>query len=149
MPEGWGITSTGDAPENNRQHSGASIWFAARTPDLRVAAHHVDRYKSERQAAKEFERMLPAWFNGSSIASLTPWEPPAELSYISPVAEQFHFACHLSAIKQPAQICQALGQYGNYLVDFHTHMSADHMTFEDLETILVAIDQLMADELED
>ena len=121
MPEDWGITSTGEPPDNIRQHSGASIWFAARTPDLRVAEHSVYRYKSERQAAKEFKRMLPAWFNSSSIASLTPWEPPAELPYISPVAEQFHLACHLNAIKQPAQICQALGQYENYLVVFHTH----------------------------
>lgn len=100
-------------------------------------------------APGEFKRVLPAEFNSGSIASLTPWEPPAELPYISPVAEQFHFACHLGKIKQTVQVCEALGQYENYLVRFHTHVGPGYMTYKDIETILMAIDEIMAQHSED
>jgi hypothetical protein len=43
--------------------------------------------------------------------------------------------------------CQALGQYGEYLVRFHTSLDLSHvecMSFSDLERILAAIDDKMA-----
>jgi hypothetical protein len=144
----WGITSQGDPPERGRQQSGAFVQFAARTSELYVAAHTVYQYKNEQEAAKDFKRMLPSEFNSNSITSLTSWQPPPELVYASPVADQFLFACHESKVKQTRRICKALGQYANYVVLFHVHMFEECMTFKELEAVLISIDERIVEQLE-
>ncbi|HIE55424.1 MAG TPA: hypothetical protein EYP90_09635 [Chromatiaceae bacterium] len=148
MPADWYIVSQGDLPDNYRQQGGADIEFNVNNPQvLYVAAHRVYEYKNERQAAREFEKQLPHRFNSNSIASRTPWRPPQELPYISTVAEQFYFACHEGSINRISTICQAMGQYENYLVIFHTHVTPEYMTYADIESILLIIDARMAEYL--
>lgn len=145
MPDNWYVVSQGELPDNYRQQGGASIEFNVNNPQvLYVAAHRVYEYKSERQAAKEFEKQLPHRFNSSSIASYTSWQPPQELSYTSTVADQFYFACHKGSVNGIKTVCQAMGQYGNYLVVFHTYLVPEYMTYSDIESILQTIDARMA-----
>ncbi|NKQ35861.1 MAG: hypothetical protein HF973_09635 [Chloroflexi bacterium] len=149
MPAGWYVIRQGEAPDNYRQQRGARIGFNVNNPQvLYTAAHYVYQYKSGRQAAKEFKRLLPIEFNSNSIASYTPWQPPQELPYTSTVANQFYFACHKNSINGVSTICQAMGQYENYLIVFHTHLVPEYMTYTDIESILQTIDNRMATYLE-
>jgi hypothetical protein len=145
MPANWYVVSSGQAPDNMRQEAGVDIWFNGLTnEDLHVASHRVYRYRNQSQAAREFRRQLPIQFNSSSIASMTPWQPPSELPYMSQVADQYHFACHIAVIMDKKLICKAIGQYGRYLVIFHTHVVAGYMSYSDIEAILETIDSRMA-----
>ncbi len=148
MPADWYVVSQGDLPDNYRQQGGAEIEFNVNNPQvLYVAAHRVYEYKNERQATREFEKQLPIRFNSNSIASRTPWQPPQELPYINTVADQFYFACHEGSINGVYTICQAMGQYENYLVVFHTYVVPKYMTYADIESILLIIDARMAEYL--
>ncbi len=150
MPANWYVTSQGDEPaEYFRQQDGARIQFWVNNPEVHhVAAHTVYRFKNERQAAGRFERLLVSHFNSNSIASHTPWQPPQELPYTSAVADQFYFACHEGSINGIKTVCQAIGQYGNYLIMFNTHVTSEYMTYSDIETILQTIDNRMTTYLE-
>jgi hypothetical protein len=148
MPADWYALSGNEPSDNYGQEAGAEIWFNVNNPNvLHVAAHRVYEYRNERRAEREFERLLSDEFNSSSIASRTPWQTPAELPYSSLVADQYHFACHVSQINQVVTICEALGKYKNYLVIFHTHIVSEYMTYDDLESILLTIDDTMEDYL--
>ena len=149
LPSKWyTVSSSSDPPDEYFGYeSGADIWFNGKTnEDLIVAAHYVYRFSSERRAANIYERQLPVWFNSRSVASATPWHAPEELSYQSVIADQYHFACHVSDIGY-TEICQAMGQYDNFLVIFHTHVTPEYMTYADIESILEAIDAHMATHL--
>lgn len=147
MPSNWYMVSTSQEPPSDYFHyeSGADIWFNGNTnKDLIVAAHRVYQLKSESRAAKAFEHLLSVEFNNQSAVSVTPWKTPSELPYHSAVADRFHFACHIADMNGKSEICEAIGQYDNYLVIFHTHITPGYMTYQDLSTILKSIDERMA-----
>lgn len=88
--------------------------------------------------------MAPVWF--APRQGWRPWSVPAELPYQSSVADRFRFACY-GRDGSSVQICQAVGQYEEYIVAFDIHMDSEHpdcMSFKDLEGILIAIDERMA-----
>ena len=116
-------------------------------PSYAGGGQNVFQFRSERQAARIFERQLRREFNSSSVASETPWQIPPELPYTSKVADQFHFACHISNINGLSEICKMMGQYDKYLVILSMHMTPDYMTYADLEKVLEAVDKKMADAL--
>jgi hypothetical protein len=152
MPPNWYVVRTSNDPiqEYFNYESGANIWFNGDTnQDLFVAAHHVYELRSEKQAARTFERQLRIQFNSSSVASETPWQTPPELPYTSNVADQFHFACHISNINGLSEICKAVGQYDKYLVIFHIHVSPNYMTYTDIKSILETIDAYMAEVIDE
>jgi hypothetical protein len=120
------------------------IGFRAKSPTHIAAGQTVYRFGARWLAAAEYSDRLPIEFNSNSVASLTPWETPPELPYRSPVADQFHFACHVNAVLTPQTVCAAMGQYEEYLLISHSIMDPEYMTFADLERILVAIDERMA-----
>jgi hypothetical protein len=147
MPSDWYVVSKGDPVDNIRQVDGAAIWFNGNTTqDLIVASHRVYRYRNVSRAAKEFERQITIEFNSSSVASSSPWQPPTQLPYVSPVADDFYFACHISAISGKTT-CQFMGVYRNYLVIFHTHIVPNYMEYDDLKIILETIDERMSEHL--
>jgi hypothetical protein len=48
------------------------------------------------------------------------------------------------------QVCQVVGQYEEYIVRFHTRIDPEHpecLSFADLERLLIAIDERMAEHL--
>jgi hypothetical protein len=125
------------------QEEDIHLGFRAKSPTHIGAGQTIYRFGAQWLAAAEYSEQLPIWFNSNSVASLTPWETPEELPHRSPVADQFHFACHRTTLG-PNLVCLAMGQYEEYLVVFNTHIAEDYMTFADLEGILLAIDERMA-----
>ena len=78
----------------------------------------------------------------------TEWTLPRELEFQSQGANQFRLGCSTHRASD-TQRCLFVGQYGVYLVRFHTYMSSDMMSYEDLEHILEDIDQRIANCLHD
>ncbi len=81
----------------------------------------------------------------SNRYTMTPYAIPQEWSYRSPVAQRFKFACaEVEPFGADGAVlsCTALAQYDEYISVFGANMS--HMTLEDTERILVAIDERMA-----
>ena len=148
FPSGWSIPN-GPGPFRSpdqilpgRALAGVSTSFGHGESNA-IARHAVLAYKTERQAAREFNRQQPETY--FSAGRLTPWETPAGISYVSPVADQFRLSC--AEIDGHAQVfnhCIAMGQYGTHLSTFATWVSPDYMTYADLEHILAAIDERMA-----
>jgi hypothetical protein len=124
------------------QKEDIQIGFKADSPVHIAAGQVVYRFSARWKAAAAYSGQLRVLF-ANSAAAVTPWETPEELPYESAVADQFHFACHRTTLG-PNTVCAALGQYEEYLVDFHTIMDTEYMTFADLERILVAVDERMA-----
>jgi hypothetical protein len=109
------------------------------------ASHSVCRFVDGiASASYGYRYKTSIWF--APGAGLGPWHAPAELAYESPVADQYRFQCGVYS-GSTRRTCQAVGQYEEYLVRFHTTIDPDHprcMSFSDLESILVTIDERMA-----
>lgn len=156
FPPGWYVDIPAESPVDRwGSVDGVEIQFRADNPVSIVAIHTIHRYRSERDASKWYDRLQSSWFNDNSILSLTPWTTPDQLPYQSLLANKSRFACHDSNVGGRATICQFMGQYGEYIVIFHTVMTPDdmqpqsYMTFTDLRRILEAIDERMAQHLKD
>ncbi len=139
FPEGWG--QQGTPSYKNAYTLGVErtgVTFINRV----VAVHEVYRFSSAERAISKYPGSNDSWWF-SPREGWGPWSVPAELPYQSPVADQFRFACYTEQ-QTGRQACQAVGQYEQYLVRFHTFMWPETMTFADLQRILVAIDERMA-----
>ena len=150
FPDGWQVSVPPSSPTERLVQIGSSqIEFQASADPLIGAIHSVFRFNGERAADARFDRMLPSWFNSSSVFSITPWQTPAQLPYHSPTSDKSRFACHDTSAGGRATICQFMAQYDEYIIVFHTVMTPEdmqprsYMTFADLERILKAIDELM------
>jgi len=105
-----------------------------------LAGQEVYCFAREKDAAIEYKLQMDVQF--FSAERLTAWETPMELPYVSPVADQFRLACANFRDFPSGQftLCTAMAQYDECLSIFSTSMSSEHMAFEDLKHILVAID---------
>jgi hypothetical protein len=133
---------------NEGQEEGVFITFQTDAPVRVRAGEHVYRYASERKAAWHFRRFERTYFNDDGFYVLTPWTTPAELPYASAVANQSRFACAERSFGFEKTSCGFLGRYDEYLVFWAATMAAEgipYMEYTELEVILRAIDQTMAD----
>jgi hypothetical protein len=143
FPPTWKVTSgPKSAIQNRRQIDGAYLSLQIQEPLLLVAQHEIFRYRSKQEARNEFTRQMPEEFFQATV--VVPWQVPSELPYTSPIADQFRFACAVINLKGRTLLCNAFGQYDEYLSTFSVAMDPKHMTFADLERILQAIDGRMA-----
>lgn len=141
LPNGPGSFRSPDQILPGRALAGVSASFGHGESNA-IARHAVLAYKTERQAAREFNRQQPETY--FSASRLTPWETPAGFSYVSPVADQFRLSCaEIDGHAQVFNLCIAMGQYGTHLSTFATWISPDYMTYGDLERILKVIDNRM------
>ena len=149
FPEGWYVNrSAGPTPSGDGAilaEDSIEISYKANGPVLFTAMQEVYRFRSVEWAAQEYRDQLPILFNNNSAAMLTTWELPNELPYQSLAAAQSHFACGQSEITNQWG-CRFLGQYDEYLVIFSTFIG-EEMTYTDLDQILKAIDERMANYL--
>lgn len=144
LPSGWRVEfpphPTG---EDIGQTDDRRTQFRCKT-SLRLARYEIYLFASERNAAAEYRLQLDSQFYSAKRS--TPWEMPPGLSYQSPVADQFRFACaefeDFQSVKYTR--CTAMGQYGRLLVIFGTPISVDCMTLKELEGILLTIDTRMS-----
>jgi hypothetical protein len=111
-----------------------------------VAGQAVYRGRDSNETrAKYFDEITgPGWFH--SDENETEWYIPSDFTYESTVANNYRFGCQTHK-PSGVQSCQFVGQYEVYLIRFRTDMSSI-MTYEDLERILQAIDNKMAQCLE-
>jgi len=143
FPPTWKVTSAPkSAIQNRRQIDGAYFSLEVREPILLVAQHEIFRYRSKQEASNEFTRQMPEEFFQATV--VVPWQVPPELPYTSPVADQFRFACTVINLKGRTLLCDAFGQYDEYISTFSVAIDSRYMTFADLEHVLKAIDERMA-----
>ena len=93
--------------------------------------HMIARYKSPKQAERVFFTSFEHTFDVDNYRG--PWVTPKEISYTSPIADQYHIAC--SPIRSEYQ-CRMIGQYEEYYVFFSSYLSEGGMTFGLMEDLL-------------
>ena len=154
FPSGWSADPAGPHEDTGQAPLGGGsmsvqrwvlYFYAAGTVKGKSvrAYEQIYRMASIEIAAKEFERQMAAWFPTGKY--WTPWESPTEVIFESSIAEQSHLACaYDTAPPVSIEECSFLGQYEEYLVWFSTDMSSDFMTYKDLEHVLQAIEDRMA-----
>ena len=101
------------------------------------------------RSTKEAQREFIDWakWEFSPREGWTEWYTPESFNYQSSTADQYRFACY-KHIASGVETCQAIGQYGPYLIRFHTNLSTI-LTYQDLERMLQAIDEKAARCLEE
>lgn len=104
-----------------------------------VAGHSVYQHKTPRIAAEEFLANKRAQF--AQDENLGPWATPGELTYRSPIADQYYVAC---GNEWGNEMCIMIAQYEEYFVLVTAHMSEDGMTYADFERVLRAVDEKMS-----
>jgi len=105
-----------------------------------LACHDVYRAASAGKARKGYpDFMLDFDYREEE----TGWSLPPELRYHSQIADQYRLEC--TAWRGGGyERCRFIAQYDVYLVEFHTYMSPEMMTYGDLEHVLQDIDRRMA-----
>ena len=75
-----------------------------------------------------------------------PWERPEEIDYVSPIADNYEFACGKSNVYHK---CALVATYDEYFVRFQAQVSKGGITLEMVEEMLIAMDQRMAECLQE
>ncbi len=104
-----------------------------------IANHDVYQHKTPKLAAEDFLANKKARFAEDEHTG--PWSTPSEVSYRSPIADQYYVAC---GNEWGAQLCIMVAQYEEYYVLVTAHISEDGMTYADLEKVLRAVDEKMS-----
>jgi hypothetical protein len=145
FPVGWSVSTDGADPIPRAPWTGSTnvvenveLYFYAYGGG---ALERIWRFMSSEDASQAFEHQMRYVFRNGEFN--TPWAVPAELSYHSSVASQFHYAC-ATFDGQPSPGCAYVAQYGVHVVHFQTSMLPGLMTYSDLENVLQAIDERMA-----
>jgi hypothetical protein len=143
FPEGWSASPDGPyldpAAPFSRTKSVDRISISFYAPGG-GAGEEIQRFKSTREAKREFARKKKQVFRVTGFN--TPWEVSEELSYESPIADEFHYACSWR-VGASWPDCAYIARYGTYFVHFDTDMLPGYMSYADLENILEAIDERM------
>ena len=155
FPEQWEVCIGPTHPPERVGHEHGEIefifvGFCAEGFDQGIGAaeHDVFKYGDELGAHIAF-RWDFSRHQFSNRYTVSSWAEPQQWSYRSPVAHRFKFACaevEPFGADRAVLSCRALAQYDEYISVFGGNMS--HMTLEDMERILVAIDERMAFYLE-
>ncbi|MBC7264515.1 MAG: hypothetical protein H5T64_09220 [Chloroflexi bacterium] len=147
FPQGWDVEFGPSHPPPRKHLRGESeglyVQFARGFDH--GAMHIVCRYTNDLTATVSF--YVDNEFPNLREAMITPWAVPEGWSYESPVADRFKFACAELEILGRFRSCSAVAQYGEYISVFRSKVSPEYMTLQDLERILKAIDERMAQHL--
>lgn len=147
FPGGWRADRPFDPEERIPAEQLARNFLTDKCHPLLVGAgQDVYRfYWGADSAAEAYPEQIAIWFSPNR----GDWSIPPELSYQSAVADQCRFGCYYDEDFY-CKRCQAVAQYGEYIVLFSAHLDPDHpecLSFTDLEQILVAIDERMVEHL--
>ena len=114
--------------------SGNISFFWRENGNLYGGVVDVDRYGTEKAAKASFESGLYWRSRGS-------YEAHPEITYKSPIAEEFLIGCGSSMFDNGYQ-CSLMARYQEYLVDFNSSIS-EQMSELQFEQIVIDIDQQM------
>jgi hypothetical protein len=138
FPQGWQAYAPYEPP--GRFGLPIALTYSSHAPGGGIAVQDVYASWNPEEAAEAYADAVSFWFKDDDRH--TPWTTPTEVGSCSTTADRLRIGCHVER-ESETQFCQAVGQYGRYVVRFHTYMSP-YMTLTDLERILVAIDERMA-----
>ena len=144
FPAGWGAEPPFEIPgpivgEIKERERVARTFYGYTT----IANQSVYGYKDKAEASEGFRRWLGRSFSSDKFTSV--WETPSELQFQSNYADQFRLAC---AHTPSNYVCQALGQYGEYVVQLYVPMQPrTNVTYTDLELILQAMEEQIVSHL--
>lgn len=145
LPKGW--WSQGPAASVTEHHPDANEALSTSfrsVGDGGVAVHLVLRYKDASLAARELDAERSYTFR-SHHRTVKPWEPPGDMHYRSPTADEFVCACTTerdpSGTDREVTICVAIARYGQYVSEFSSWLSPKRMSVADFERVLRRIDQ--------
>jgi hypothetical protein len=110
------------------------------------------------QSVKNYTLPVWAWVafikQSRSVRTPLPSNGPPDWTYRSEIADQFRLVCGNMKASDVTDsegewlYCTALGRYGSYLSEFSTRVSEEHgMTQDELQGVLKAIDERMAEQL--
>jgi len=102
------------------------------------AYHYVGRYPSLILSKENYREIDERTFNTGKHDG--PWVTPEELTYISPIADEYHVACGMAGAWYQ---CRMFGRYGEYHVLFWAYISDQGITIQTFESLLQAIDTKM------
>lgn len=109
----------------------------------------VSRFPNSEAAQAEFRLVREMGFKASSPPQIpnTDFIPPQEITYRSPIADEYHFGCGVDIV--PA--CRAIFRYGNYYLELYFDLDSyqgygldhegDGLKLEEVEPILRAMDE--------
>lgn len=140
FPKGWEQQGVPDSRGAPASFGVERIGIGFSTLTRGVAVQHVYRAFNTHTAVAGYHSFM-SYF--SVREEETEWILPTELVHSSQVADQYRLGCSTHRTSG-IQLCQFVGQYGPYLVRFHTYMSSDMMTYKQFEHILQDIDRRMA-----
>jgi hypothetical protein len=140
LREGWEESGPPRSAEATVRFGIEKIGTGFSTPRDGVAIQGVYRAEDASAAASGYQDFMSFF---SLREDETEWFLPSELTYGGLGADRSRLGCSTHRTNG-VERCQFIAQYGVYLVRFHTYMSPDMMTYEDLERILQDIDRRMA-----
>ncbi|MBN1935963.1 MAG: hypothetical protein JW934_14935 [Anaerolineae bacterium] len=106
------------------------------------ATQEVYEGSDAKETRERFAENIATGYDFSSREGWTDWYIPDTFDYQSLVADQFRFRCYKHKASG-VETCQAVGQYGVYLIKFEADMSPI-LTYQDLERMLQGIDDKAA-----
>jgi len=135
FPGGWEVSAPAHAKRVFLRENigGARIQFGY--PWAGHAWHEISRFRNIQDAAVAYRDQ--DYYPGAKSR----WETPKELSYQSPIANQFRVACRPNP---RATECVTMAQYDEFVSAFNINADSYAFTFSDLERVLRAIDERMA-----
>lgn len=150
FPEGW------VAKEPDWEHPPRAPWsgrtrmveyidrrFYTRSGGGAAASITIRQFDSPRAAAREYERRVDVTFRVRDEKWGTPWVAPDELSFESPAADKYRYACATEGYF-PQINCAYVAQYGVYTLDFDVKLyDTKVITYADLLPVFQAIDERM------
>ena len=146
FPPGWVLQYGPARPPPGKhirdEYEGGYIQFKESDSGA-LAMHTVLNYRNDCQAGfYDLSQEFP-----SADWVLTPWSPPEGWTFDSRVADRFEFGCATLRGLGPFKQCKAVAQYDEFISLFQVHVSSESMTYAELESILVAIDESVASQL--
>ncbi|MCC6605139.1 MAG: hypothetical protein IT327_18170 [Anaerolineae bacterium] len=127
-----------DNPKTLRS-SGQTIYWDGRKG---LAIYIVDRYATSKNALQNFERTKVSFFSNWNNSIL--WYKPEELTYVSPLADNFFWGC--GYITRSDYRCGMVAQYQEFLLFFNATIS-EKMSYADFQGIVTFIDENISDHL--
>jgi hypothetical protein len=131
--------SDDDDPTTRRSSFQSFYWDGGNA----IAIYSVDTYASNRSAQKNFELHKNSFFSDWGDTKIL-WSRPEELTYTSPLADNFFVAC--GTLIRNDYRCAMIARYQEFVVFSNATISED-MTYEDFQTIVIEIDEKISEYL--
>lgn len=125
----------------------ASEAFFWRTHPPATVNQEIRAYGNIDDAINSFADLRGLIFRTSSQEPSTPYKPPAEITYQSPIADDFYLACGVDIFL----LCRSLSRYRNYLIELFMPVISEYentgMTYPEVEAVLRALDTKVGKQL--